>query len=81
METINLKIRGILDWITIDSFSEINGREEAAKEIEKLILQEKVDMIEKFAPEIKDKKYTNPFIYQDVIKLHSELTTELNKLK
>lgn len=74
METIKDKIKVIFDELELDYPNTI-------KEIEKLILQEKIDMLEKFAPEIKDKKYTNPFIYQDVIKLYSELTTELNLLQ
>lgn len=88
METLNEKIRNIIEEKVDATFSTygISGTSEAAKEIEKLIIQEKISYL-KEAKDLLDRayKFNNSDMGWDVDyetwkENYEQLTTELNKL-
>jgi hypothetical protein len=88
METLNEKIRNIIEEKVDAPFSTygISGTSEAAKEIEKLIIQEKISYL-KEAKDLLDRayKFNNSDMGWDVDyetwkENYEQLTTELNKL-
>lgn len=77
MTTLNDKILAIFDD-KMDSYMPIIGKEEAAKEIEKLIIKEQLDFLDWILSEIDFSNNTDYLLLKDT---QSKLSTELNKLK
>lgn len=73
MSTLNEKIVDILyNELSADIYQSIDGKKEAANEIGKLILQEKINLLKTLQ--------SDKFIYETVGVTISELTNQLNIL-